>query len=1051
MRRKGLQIKSINNSINQNPFIMKKILTLFTALILFGSMGLVQAVTYTPAGTPASVFTAEWAPNTPANDMTLSNGLYVFAQKSDFAQTSISFKVCQDHAWTTAYPGSDYNYTIPAGAKYLIITFNPSGNAVNAFAISSMTVAGDNGALFGSTWDPSITANDMTLQGDGTYKFEKEHVALAAGTINFKACANHSWDKAWPGSNYSLSIPESGEYTITITFDPKTLVVSATADLEVPVVVIPTIQIHSNITNPSWESSANFTLAGNEETASLTLSGVTKGNYEFGVKIDGTWTSNGSAFTRANNSYAVTAGSGNCTFNADRNGDYTFTWTFESNTLEITYPAIPAQSVIIDGLAAQILKGTTVNFADYVTSSGIDEPGYRFYVKPQGGDYSAVASPYTFAAAGEYVVKVEALEYNTGDPVASDESEVVVYDTHTFTSGTILYVDFSAMIDGGKGVNYPYGDNKTSLDYDAAGAGKLKTIVFTADVEWTTSDVFIKTEKAGWDPGMKFTVPGDGQNCAVVAADGASYTWGTYVAPVTPPTVEIKGGWDGWTDPTEFFPAVDNQSTKATVHLTPGNYDFKLILEGDDWRSNNQKYHRFYNSASGITDNLDNMEIQADAEGDYIFVWTYATNTLSISFPETPATGTNEVKFFAPRNEEHPWNEVYVYAWRRTSDGDVRLSENEWPGDPATKDGEWYKETVDKGACVIFHDNAGMQSFDIENVQKDVCYVANEIVDGSPIKAKFTESCTVNYFLTGDEGIMGAGNAWKADLAERQLDGSHQITLSALPAGMYEFKLTNGSWAWSLGGKEHLNNSCSTGAATTGSGNVKFKIESAQDVTISYDPATQKICLNAETMLPLEDIRTGLTPNHYYTICYPKSMTDVQGATLWSFVGKDTEFAYIEQETATTIEAGKPYLMYATASTVQAVLTGDEASAPVENGAIHGTFSPLVQEVLDGLAATAGHDLYLVIGDELRRATGAGTGSNTLPAQRAYVIVDEITGGKPAGAPGKKVRSMPMQKDQTQGFENLETSDKPMKVMIEGTLYILRGEKVYDATGRLVK
>ena len=180
-------------------------------------------------------------------------------------------------------------------------------------------------------------------------------------------------------------------------------------------------------------------------------------------------------------------------------------------------------------------------------------------------------------------------------------------------------------------------------------------------------------------------------------------------------------------------------------------------------------------------------------------------------------------------------------------------------------------------------------------------------------------------------------------------------------------------------------------------------------------------------------------------------MTDVQGATLWSFVGKDTEFAYIEQETATTIEAGKPYLMYATASTVQAVLTGDEASTPVDNGAIHGTFSPLVQEVLDGLAATAGHDLYLVIGDELRRATGAGTGSNTLPAQRAYVIVDEITGGKPAGAPGKKVRSMPMQKDQTQGFENLETSDKPMKVMIEGTLYILRGEKVYDATGRIVK
>ena len=61
---------------------MKKLLTLFTALLLFGSMTVVQAVTYTPAGTPASVFTNEWTPNTPTNDMVLSNGLYVFAKIS---------------------------------------------------------------------------------------------------------------------------------------------------------------------------------------------------------------------------------------------------------------------------------------------------------------------------------------------------------------------------------------------------------------------------------------------------------------------------------------------------------------------------------------------------------------------------------------------------------------------------------------------------------------------------------------------------------------------------------------------------------------------------------------------------------------------------------------------------------------------------------------------------------------------------------------------------------------------------------------------------------
>ncbi|MBO6074847.1 MAG: hypothetical protein J6P74_06935 [Paludibacteraceae bacterium] len=406
-------------------------------------MTFVQAVTYTPAGTPASVFTNEWTPNTPANDMVLSNGLYVFAKKGDYnSKTSISFKVCKDHEWTTAYPASNYGFDIPAGSKYLIITYNTSGNAVNALAISSMTVAGEPDALFGTgtTWSPSTAANDMTLQSDGTYKFEKTGVELSAGTVSFKVCANHAWTNAWPSNNYSLSIPESGDYTITITFDPKTLSVSASAELEQAVVVIPTIQLHSNITNPSWASSANFDVAVNNETASLTLSNVTKGDYEFGVKIDGSWTSNGSAFTRANPSHAVTSGSGNCTFNADRNGDYTFTWTYATNALSVSYPAIPSQSVSLTGLASQIQKGSVVNFT--ATSSGIDSPGYRFYVKQKGGSYGSAVASYTFSTIGEYVVKVEALEDNTGDPVAEDESEVQVYEAYTFTSGTTIYVDF---------------------------------------------------------------------------------------------------------------------------------------------------------------------------------------------------------------------------------------------------------------------------------------------------------------------------------------------------------------------------------------------------------------------------------------------------------------------------------------------------------------------------------------------------------------------------------------------------------------------------------
>ena len=200
-----------------------------------------------------------------------------------------------------------------------------------------------------------------------------------------------------------------------------------------------------------------------------------------------------------------------------------------------------------------------------------------------------------------------------------------------------------------------------------------------------------------------------------------------------------------------------------------------------------------------------------------------------------------------------------------------------------------------------------------------------------------------------------------------------------------------------------------------------------------------------------ETVRGGLTAGNYYTVCYDKTMTAIKGATLWEFVGKDADFAYIQQVDA-PYPAGTPYIIYAESDgKLEAVVEEVASPAAGSNKGLHGTFSDLDQAGLDAAATAAGHDLYLVIGNQLRRATGAGTGSNTLPAQRAYVVVDEITGDKPSPAPGKKVRSMPMQKDQAQGFENLDASEKPLKVVIDGTLYILRGEKVYDATGRLVK
>ena len=359
-------------------------------------------------------------------------------------------------------------------------------------------------------------------------------------------------------------------------------------------------------------------------------------------------------------------------------------------------------------------------------------------------------------------------------------------------------------------------------------------------------------------------------------------------------------------------------------------------------------------------------------------------------------------------------------------------------------------------------------------------------------------------------------------------------------AAVQSDKITNGTWTWSIGGNDFLSDEpgCGTIASEVDLGNTGFKIEEVQDVTITYDPATRKICLGAltvktvgtlttsdinlyvdETKYPsyvtniegytaadveltfvsgdacvefvegqikgtaegtavvrvtiaetalftsatdeftvtvsavpvpptpqYETVRGGLEANRYYTLCFNRTMEAVQGATFWSFASKDANMAYLVQEDA-PYAAGTPYIIYAEAAgDLTAVLSGDVETTPGVNGALYGTFSLMEQTHLNA----AGENIYLLMNNELRRVDGQS--GNSLPAYRAYIALDEIANtGAPANVPAHRVRAIPMHKDVVTGFENINATDKPVKLLIDGNIYILRGEKMYDATGRLVK
>lgn len=236
-----------------------------------------------------------------------------------------------DPIWLSMDVAGDYIFTYTFASNTLAITYPEIQH--------TYTVAGNSDYLFGTTWDPSNTDNDMIKQEDGTYKWEKTELTLATSTIAFKVCQDHDWNPAYPASDYELAISEGGIYTITITFNPEGNVVAAEATKTGDADVLPTVAMHGDFINKSWQDTENFTPAEDKLTASLTLN-LAADQYEFGMRIGGSgnWTANGATLTREANSTDISVGSGNMKLIADVAGDYIFTYTFETNTLAVTFP-----------------------------------------------------------------------------------------------------------------------------------------------------------------------------------------------------------------------------------------------------------------------------------------------------------------------------------------------------------------------------------------------------------------------------------------------------------------------------------------------------------------------------------------------------------------------------------------------------------------------------------------------------------------------------------------------------------------------------------------
>ena len=357
----------------------------------------------------------------------------------------------------------------------------------------------------------------------------------------------------------------------------------------------------------------------------------------------------------------------------------------------------------------------------------------------------------------------------------------------------------------------------------------------------------------------------------------------------------------------------------------------------------------------------------------------------------------------------------------------------------------------------------------VSTTSKWVAATDADLVDGAEVLITGVKDA-VTYAMGADRGnnrfaVAGTLNEGVFTPGENTMS----FTLVAQGDGTFAIRTSNGKYLYAggTGNSNYLNTNAYAGeldanakwnitissiiATSTNRNDMRFNYNNNNPALISCYQSTSTnpaITLYVPKPAPepvYEEVRSELTVGRHYTVCLPKNITHIKGATFWNLQYKNegnTE-VYLVEETAP--EAGKPYIIQATADKLEVIYGEEIAANPVENGALRGTFTGINETDFAALEGT----VYLLINNAIRPRTSG----NYLDANRAYVRYDLLTVVTSMSMPGRRVKTMPMAPQVATGLENGELMNDAMvkKVLINGQLFILRGEKVYDAKGQLVK
>ncbi len=265
--------------------------------------------------------------------------------------------------------------------------------------------------------------------------------------------------------------------------------------------------------------------------------------------------------------------------------------------------------------------------------------------------------------------------------------------------------------------------------------------------------------------------------------------------------------------------------------------------------------------------------------------------------------------------------------------------------------------------------------------------------------------------------------------------------------------LSDDATVWTLSDEGYYYNVSGRTFLYQGNG-AKYKNYSAGNAGKAADGGySQLASFVADPQFVTRDVlRDGLFDGKWGTYCPSKDVKYPAGASFYTLTykeevaGQPYKVFFDEVEPGAALVGGKPYLFIAEGEAIKGIKVGEDAVLHNYNG-FTGVLSNFTLEVT--AAESEAYQYYIVYGNEIRLC---GAGQFNVPAERAYLDMSQMSSTPVAQAPGRRRISLVNHAAETAtGIENAETNEAPRKVLINGELYIIRGEKMYDAKGQLVK